>query len=59
MMDTLSKLGALVERADRMEETIRRKALEEAAEVVSDAAVQKGLDADQANFWREKVLGIK
>ena len=59
MMDTLSKLGALVERADRMEENIRRKALEEAADVVADAATQKGLDVEQANFWREKVLGIK
>jgi len=57
--DGLSKIAALVERIDKMEEVVRRAALEEAADTVEAAAKQQGLDAEQAKFWREKVLGIK
>jgi len=57
--DGLSKIAALVERIDKMEAEVRRRALEEAADTVEAAAKQQGLDAEQANFWREKVLGIK
>lgn len=57
--DALSKIAALVERIDKMEAEIRRKAIEEAADVVKEAAQQQGLDAEQADFWRKKVLGIK
>ena len=38
---------------------IRRKAIEDAAATVEETARQQGLDEDQAQFWREKVLGIK
>jgi hypothetical protein len=39
-----------------VEAQIKREALEEAAERVSEAAKAQGLDIDQAKFWREKVL---
>jgi len=35
----------------------RKQALEDAAKAVEEAAIEKGLDADAAQFWREKVLG--
>ncbi len=35
---------------------VRKKALENAAEVVDEMARQQGLNAEQARFWREKVL---
>lgn len=37
----------------------RRKALDDAANAVETAAQQQGLSADQAQFWREQVLGVK
>jgi len=37
----------------------RQQALEDAANAVSDAAHQQGLNAEQAAFWREQVLGVK
>jgi hypothetical protein len=38
------------------EAEVRKQALEQAAERVSEAAKAQGLDIDQAKFWREKVL---
>lgn len=35
---------------------VRREALEAAAQRVEDAAVAKGLNAEDAKFWREQVL---
>lgn len=43
----------------KREEEIRKKALEEAADVVGEAARAQGMDSDQAEFWRKKVLGIR
>ncbi len=40
--DALSKIAALVERVDKMEEAIRRKAIEEAADTVGETAKQAG-----------------
>jgi len=37
----------------------RRKALDDAANAVEAAAQQQGLTSDQAQFWREQVLGVK
>jgi Bacteriophage Mu, Gp27 len=57
--DSLSKAFAIVERSEKREKEIRRKAIEEAANTVEETARQQGMDAEQANFWREKVLGIR
>jgi hypothetical protein len=35
---------------------IKREALEQAADRISEAAKAQGLDVEQAKFWREKVL---
>lgn len=37
----------------------RRKALEDAAKVVGEAARAQGMDEEQVDFWRRKVLGVK
>ncbi len=37
----------------------RHQALDDAANAVETAAQQQGLSADQAQFWREQVLGVK
>jgi len=42
----------------KREEEIRKRALSEAADVVEETARQQGLDKEQAQFWREQVLGI-
>lgn len=56
MMMRLEKAANLnVER----EKEIRQQALEEAAETVADTAIQRGLTKEDAQFWREQVLGIK
>jgi len=41
-----------------MEGKIREKALEEAAQAVGAAAAEQGLNNEQAEFWRKKVLGV-
>lgn len=52
MMDTLSKLGALVERSDKIE-----KAAAVAEEVVKEVK-KSGLSDDKVNEIRRKILGI-
>ncbi|MGD9950290.1 MAG: DUF3486 family protein [Desulfobulbus sp.] len=37
----------------------RAKALEEAATVIEETAKQRGYSAEEAEFWRNKVLGVK
>lgn len=37
----------------------REKALDDAADAVEQAAQQQGLNKEQAQFWREQVLGVK
>ncbi|TVU83781.1 DUF3486 family protein [Pseudoalteromonas neustonica] len=39
-------------------EKARKQAIEEAAKAVQDGAKERGLTADEAQFWREKVLGL-
>lgn len=43
----------------KREAEIRKQALTEAAEAVEGAAIQRGLTKEDAQFWREQVLGIK
>jgi len=57
--DGLSKIAALVERIDKMEEVIRRKAFEEAAEVVEQTAREQGESEEEVKYWRERILGIR
>ncbi|MBM9605956.1 DUF3486 family protein [Desulfopila inferna] len=66
--DVISNLKALSLAAQRLEASatlnvkreaeIRKQALEKAAEAVEDEARAQGMDADQADFWRRKVLGV-
>lgn len=42
----------------KREEEIRHQALEEAAGRVDEAAQQKGMTAEQADYWRKQVLGM-
>lgn len=42
----------------KRETEIRKQALEQAAEAVEDEARAQGMDAEQADFWRRKVLGV-
>lgn len=39
--------------------SIREKALTDAADAVEEAAIQKGMDKEQAAFWRQQVLGVQ
>lgn len=52
MMDTLAKMGALLERWDKMERTQR------VADEVVEEAKSAGLSDDTAELLREKILGI-
>jgi hypothetical protein len=38
---------------------IEKRALSDAAKRVESAAVQQGMNADQAAFWRQQVLGVQ
>lgn len=63
---TLNKLALVTQRIERAskislerEQQLRQQVLEEAAETVEETAVQSGMTEDQAQLWREKILGIK
>lgn len=43
----------------KIEKAARQQALEEAASAVEQAAIQKGQTAEDAQFWRGKVLGVQ
>ena len=43
----------------KREAEIRKQALNDAATVVEKTAVQQGLNAEQAAFWRQQVLGVR
>lgn len=65
-VDTLNKVALISQRIERAskisldrEAQLRRQVLEEAADTVGETAIQNGMDEDQAQLWREKVLGIK
>tara|TARA_B100000700_G_scaffold243999_1_gene272053 strand:- start:1895 stop:2473 length:579 start_codon:yes stop_codon:yes gene_type:complete len=48
-----------VKREAEIRKQERERAAEEAAAVVEDTAKAQGMDDDQVQFWREKVLGIR
>ncbi|MCP3942752.1 MAG: DUF3486 family protein [Desulfobacteraceae bacterium] len=65
-VDTLNKVALIAQRIERAskislerEAQLRRQILEEAAETVEETAIQNGMNEEQAQLWREKVLGIK
>lgn len=43
----------------KREQEIRKQALNDAADSVEKAAVQQGMNAEQAMFWRQQVLGVQ
>lgn len=43
----------------QIEQAARQKALNDAADAVETAAHEQGMNEEQAQFWREKVLGVK
>lgn len=43
----------------KREAEIRKQALSDAADAVETAAVQKGMNAEEAAFWRSQVLGVQ
>lgn len=65
-VDTLNTLALITQRIERAskisldrESQMRQQILEEAAETVEETAIQSGMNEEQAQLWREKVLGIK
>lgn len=65
-VDDLNKLALICQRIERAskislerEAQVRKQALEAAADAVEETAIQMGNDAETAQFWREKVLGVK
>ncbi len=69
MAATIDQVKALALAVQRLEQSatinvkreaeIRKSALADAAEAVEKAAVQQGLNAEQAAFWRQQVLGVQ
>ncbi len=43
----------------KRESEIRKQALTDAADNIEKAAIQQGLNAEQAAFWRQQVLGVQ
>jgi ribosomal protein S13 len=41
------------------EKEIRQQALEEAADAIGEEAKAQGMDEEQAEFWRKRVLGVR
>ncbi len=65
-VDTLNTLALITQRIERAskisldrESQMRQQILEQAAETVEETAIQSGMNEEQAQLWREKVLGIK
>ena len=56
MMDTLSKLGALVERWDRVEKEIRKQAQSQAADAVEKEAKKQGTSASTIDALRAAIM---
>jgi hypothetical protein len=69
MSATIDQVKALALAVQRLEQStsinvkregeIRKLALANAADAVEKAAVQQGLNAEQAAFWRQQVLGVQ
>lgn len=65
-VDTLNKVALISQRIERAskvslerEEQLKSKILQKAADEVEETAKQQGMDSSQAQFWREKVLGVR
>jgi len=56
---SLGRLETAAFRNTKNEQEIRKKALEDAADAVEKTAVQQGMNAEQAAFWRQQVLGVQ
>ncbi|MDA8428926.1 MAG: DUF3486 family protein [Geobacteraceae bacterium] len=56
---TLARLEQAAGLNLKREAEIRKQALTEAADNVEKAAIQQGLNAEQAAFWRSQVLGVQ
>lgn len=69
MSATISQIKNLALTMQRLEQSatinvkregeIRKQALSDAADNVEKAAVQQGMNAEQAMFWRQQVLGVQ
>ncbi|MCG8635435.1 MAG: DUF3486 family protein [Desulfobacterales bacterium] len=65
-IDALNKLALVTQRLERAskisldrETKLREQILAEAADTVEETAIQSGMNEEQAQLWREKILGIK
>lgn len=65
-IDRMKALAQILQRAEqaanlnlKREAEIRKQALADAADAVEKAAVQQGMDTEQAAFWRQQVLGVQ
>jgi hypothetical protein len=69
-VDTLNKVALIAQRIERaskisldrelkIQDEARRGALEDAADAIGKSAHQQGLTEEQAEYWKEQVLGIK
>jgi len=66
IIDQVKALALAVQRLEqsatinvKREGEIRKLALQQAADVVEKAAIQKGMNAEEASFWRQQVLGVQ
>lgn len=56
---SLARLEVAASNNLKRETEIRKQALDDAADAVEAAAVQKGMNATEAAFWRQQVLGVQ
>jgi uncharacterized protein YjcR len=56
---TMQRLETAAARNIKNEQEIRKQALTDAADAVEKTAVQQGMNAEQAAFWRQQVLGVQ
>lgn len=69
LSSTIDQVKALALATQRLEQSatinvkraaeIRKQAINDVAEVVEKAAVQQGMNSEQAAFWRQQVLGVQ
>lgn len=62
----MTRLATILQRTEqaanlnlKREAEIRKSALTDAADAVEKAAVQQGMNTEQASFWRQQVLGVQ
>ncbi|MFH1027687.1 MAG: phage protein Gp27 family protein [Pseudomonadota bacterium] len=56
---TLQRTEAAANLNVKREAEIRKQALSDGADAVEKAAIQKGMNAEEAAFWRGQVLGVQ